>query len=302
MTIRTLVLSGGGGRGAFHAGVYKYLLEANKSGVRGDHQGAWIPDIVVGTSIGAVNGAAITQGVTAEELEQFWLSLRENDIQGLPPSMGGLARRAVNYFMKRSIGVPLQRVPEEVAMSPPANEAWPPIPIFPRWIAERFIGRWSNLLDTGPLHQTLTDRLGIDTEKLAASDKVLLISATNVRTGEGVTFSNKPIRDQGLSDSSVRVGITVKRIIASCSIPMVYPWTKDDDGEVYWDGALVANTPLGAAFDAAADRPTDEPMEVVVVMMNPWRESEDAPAPSYQRLPDDFAEVITWKALEGAGN
>ena len=31
--IRTLVLSGGGGRGAFHAGVYKYLAETQKEGV-----------------------------------------------------------------------------------------------------------------------------------------------------------------------------------------------------------------------------------------------------------------------------
>jgi NTE family protein len=68
MTIRTLVLSGGGGRGAFHAGVYKYLSETAKTGVKQSHSGPWTPDIVVGTSIGAVNGAAIVQGISAEEL------------------------------------------------------------------------------------------------------------------------------------------------------------------------------------------------------------------------------------------
>ena len=90
--IRTLVLSGGGGRGAFHAGAYQYLMEAGKSGVDADHAAAWSPDIVVGTSIGAVNGAAITQGLTPTELNRFWLSLREKDIEGLPPGMRWLAR------------------------------------------------------------------------------------------------------------------------------------------------------------------------------------------------------------------
>ena len=85
--LKALILSGGGGRGAFHAGVYKYLMDAAKPGVNADHTGLWEPQVVVGTSIGAVNGAAITQGFSAAELEAFWLSLEEKDIQGLPPCM-----------------------------------------------------------------------------------------------------------------------------------------------------------------------------------------------------------------------
>lgn len=46
--LRALVLSGGGGRGAYHVGVLRFLEE---------HE--WYPDVVAGTSIGAVNGAAI---------------------------------------------------------------------------------------------------------------------------------------------------------------------------------------------------------------------------------------------------
>src|SRR5690554_1077668 len=95
-TIRTLVLSGGGGRGAFHAGVYQYLSQRYKPGADAAHQGAWTPDIVVGTSIGAVNGAAIVQGMPADELVAFWRNLRERDIQGLPPNMTRLSRWMVN--------------------------------------------------------------------------------------------------------------------------------------------------------------------------------------------------------------
>ena len=68
----------------------------------------------------------------------------------------------------------------------------------------------------------------------------------------------------------MHIGITLNRIIASCSIPLIYPWTQDDDGELYWDGALVANTPLSAAFDAVSGHPIDEPMEIVIVLLNPW--------------------------------
>ena len=294
MTIRTLVLSGGGGRGAFHAGVYKYLMQANKEGLDDPHNAPWVPDIVVGTSIGAVNGAAITQGISAEELEKFWLSLREHDIQGLPPGMGWLARKMINWFLKKSIGVPLQRVSPHKAFSPPADESWPPIPVMPSWMADRVIGRWSNLLDTAPLHDTLQHRLGLSAEKIAASEKTLLISATNIQTGEGVTFCNRDISPPDKNHSSIRYGVTLRRIIASCSIPLVYPWTKDEDGHLYWDGAVVINTPLGPAFDAARDRPMDEPMEVVVVMMTPWWESGEVPPPRDQQLPDDFGEAITW--------
>lgn len=293
MTIRTLVLSGGGGRGAFHAGVYKYLMEASKQGVDSEHSGAWIPDVIVGTSIGAVNGAAIAQGIAADELERFWLSLREHDIQGLPPGMGWLARRAVNLVMKPAIGVRLPKTPPDISMSPKADETWPPLPLLPNALSERLIGRWSNLLDTGPLHKTLKERLKIDEAKINASPTTLLISATNVRTGEAVIFSNREIRDKVTGEQRTVANITTRRIIASCSIPMVYPWTKDDDGEIYWDGAVVANTPLGPAISAVQHRPIEEPMEAVVVMMTPWWESGET-HPGYPQLPKDFGEAMTW--------
>ncbi len=296
MTIRTLILSGGGGRGAFHAGVYGYLCQEHKPGLDAAHQGAWVPDIVVGTSIGAVNGAAIAQGVPCEALEQFWLSLRERDVEGIPPGMRALSRWASNLVYRRILGVRLPVTPPEAATSPPAEESWPPLPLLPRRLSERLIGRWNNLLDTGPLRRTLVERLGITPEKLAASPTTLLISATNVRTGELALFSNHPIvsRKTGQPRPDVRVGITVERILASCSIPLVYPWTRDSDGEVYWDGAVVANTPLGPALDAVRDRPLEEPMEVVVVLMTPWWEDRARTPARRAHLPRDFGEAITW--------
>ncbi|MEM7119106.1 MAG: patatin-like phospholipase family protein [Chloroflexota bacterium] len=67
---RALVLSGGGGRGAYHLGVLRFLEE---------HE--WFPDIVVGTSIGAANGAAIASGHNAHSLWALWRRLETDDVQ-----------------------------------------------------------------------------------------------------------------------------------------------------------------------------------------------------------------------------
>lgn len=301
--VRTLILSGGGGRGAFHAGVYEYLCRAEKPALDGDHQAAWSPDIVVGTSIGAVNGAAIVQGVSPQELHQIWLDLRERDIQGLPPGMRRLARWVSNLILRQFIGVPLPKVPFEQATSAPPEQSWLPLPVGPRWLSEGLIGRWSNLLDTGPLKRTLETRFKLDPEKIAQSPMTLLINATNVRTGERATFSNRPLysRSSGVQREDICPGISLQRILASCSIPLIYPWTSDaETAQVYWDGALVANTPLSGALDAAQDWPIDVPMEVVVVLMTPWIEhgrdrSTGAPVDAKGLpLPQSFNEALTF--------
>jgi NTE family protein len=301
--VRTLILSGGGGRGAFHAGVYKYLSEADKERVNEDHRGTWSPDIVVGTSIGAVNGAAIVQGLSAAELETIWRSLREKDIQGLPPGMRGLSRWISNLVLRQFIGVALPSVPRDLSTSPAPQDAWLPVPHLPPWLVERLVGRWSNLLDTGPLLATMQQRLGLDPEKIAGSEKTLLINATNVQTGERTTFSNRPLlsRRDGVQRQDVIPGITLQRILASCSIPLVYPWTLDDEtSAVYWDGAVVANTPLSGALDAAQEWPLDVPMEAVVVLMTPWVEggrnlsSGDAVNAKDMPLPGSFSEALTF--------
>ena len=69
---RALILSGGGGRGAYHCGVIEYLELIG-----------WKPDILVGTSIGAINAAALASGRTAEELKTLWLAMTSDRVQQL---------------------------------------------------------------------------------------------------------------------------------------------------------------------------------------------------------------------------
>jgi NTE family protein len=294
--VRALVLSGGGGRGAFHAGVYKYLMKNHKVNVDSNHAGAWEPQIIVGTSIGAVNGAAIAQGMPADQLVEVWKSLEEKDIQGLPPGMRGIARWAARAIFKEVMDEKLPQIAPKEATSPIPKEFWPPLPLLPRWIAERLVGHWINLLDTGPLRRTLFTRFGLDEARLAASEKALLIAATKVRTGERVLFSNREIIDlkRGAMRQDVYTGITADRILASCSIPLVYPWTFDAETDsFYWDGALVANTPLGVAIDMMGED-AHIPAEVVIVIMTPWWESGDPIPAKADTEPKSFGDAITW--------
>jgi NTE family protein len=277
--------------------VYSYLSQPEKTHVDSSHQGAWEPQVVVGTSIGAVNGAAIAQDMSAEELEQVWLSLEEQDVQGLPPGMRGLARWMSRRIFADIMDARLPQVPAQEATSPIPKDYWPPLPLLPHWLSERLIGHWINLLDTGPLRKTLFTRFKLDEQKLAESDKALLIAATNVQTGERMMFSNREIyrRDTGKARPDVAYGITADRILASCSIPLVYPWTFDPETNAfYWDGAVVANTPLGAALDVMGDVPVDVPAEVVVVLMTPWWQNPAETPGAARHMPASFGDAITW--------
>lgn len=66
---RALVLSGGGGRGAYQAGVWAWLQE----------QG-WKPDLISGSSVGAINGAAIASGMPAEQIRELWQSIDQGEV------------------------------------------------------------------------------------------------------------------------------------------------------------------------------------------------------------------------------
>ncbi|MBF0232506.1 MAG: patatin-like phospholipase family protein [Desulfamplus sp.] len=69
---RALILSGGGSRGSFQVGVWKYLQEIN-----------WSPDMICGTSVGAINAVAIGCGLTVEQLSDIWTKSGRREIYSL---------------------------------------------------------------------------------------------------------------------------------------------------------------------------------------------------------------------------
>ena len=84
---RALILSGGGGRGAYQAGVWRRLQEIG-----------WKPDMICGTSIGSVNGALIGSGYDADQLEKLWKQMHEKQLIHL-----SLWKR-IKYHFKKMLG------------------------------------------------------------------------------------------------------------------------------------------------------------------------------------------------------
>src|SRR3954453_13514151 len=116
-TKKALVLSGGGGRGAYHIGVIEHLVAC---GWMEDGEG---PDIIAGTSIGAINAAALASGLKVAELKRRWLAMHTEEVHQLSSDLPAAARPLLR-FMLRSVltseahGGPRDSLPaEERAMS-----------------------------------------------------------------------------------------------------------------------------------------------------------------------------------------
>jgi NTE family protein len=196
----------------------------------------WFADIVVGTSIGAVNGAAIASGHTAHSLWALWQRLRTKDVQkpNLNPISGNF------------------------------------------------------LLDTAPLRETLQREGWVNFDRINSSEAAvhLRVTATEVNTGHLHVFGNSA----DMYPSKMRQeAIGLDHIIASCSIPIVYPATQLH-GHLYWDGATVANTPLGPAIDAGAE-------EIVVVIMTPWEADEESETETPGNLLSAASTTLEWALL-----
>src|SRR5215475_9596251 len=91
---KALVLSGGGGRGAYHIGVLEALVE---HGWMPDGQG---PDIIAGTSIGAINAAALASGLTVAELKERWLKMHTEDVHRLSRDVPAASRPLLRWLLR----------------------------------------------------------------------------------------------------------------------------------------------------------------------------------------------------------
>jgi NTE family protein len=274
-TKKALVLSGGGGRGAYHVGVLEALVER---GWMLDGQG---PDIIAGTSIGAINAAAIASGLKVAEIKERWLDMHTEDVHRLSRDIPSISRPLVGFIL-RSV---LTSQPDP--NHPHAGEQFPePGDRDARTWVDRLervfrMAPFRSLLDTSPWRHTLASWM--DFERInSAVAPALLLTATDIQTGDLRVFCNRPMKEQP-ADS-----IRLDHLMASSSIPTIYPWTEIDQAK-YWDGAVLANTPLGPVIDLAAG----EEIDILVVMMTPWDANPEDLRLQLQGIPNDLVQGLS---------
>jgi len=220
---KALVLQGGGALGSYQAGVYETLSQQRE-----------LPQWIAGVSIGAINAALIAGNAPAkrvERLREFWSLMSSGPSQQLPSWMGDRATLSQWSASGASLfGIPGFFKPR---MSPEALKGG--------------AAKMLSYYDTSPLRSTL-ERL-VDFDRINAKEVRLSVGAVNVRTGNSVYF-----------DNAVHT-IGPEHIMASGALPPGFA-PVEVEGECYWDGGIVSNTPLQYVLD---NHPRSEPLVVLQV-------------------------------------
>ena len=214
-----LLLQGGGALGSYQAGVYEALAEADL-----------YPDWVAGISIGAINSAIIAGNAPAErvaKLRSFWEGITANPLLDWAVAAdefapkGDFARRLFNQ-MSASWAL----IGGAAGFFTPRHPA--------AWLHPNGALEATSFYETTLLKETL-ERL-VDFDRINAGATRFSVGVVNVRTGNFVYF-----------DNSTHV-ICTEHVMASGSLPPGFP-AIEIDGEYYWDGGLVSNTPLQWVVD-----------------------------------------------------
>ena len=170
------------------------------------------PDWVIGVSIGAIN-ASIIAGNAPEHrvgrLREFWSRITAPTAAlHLPPAAGAAEQK---------IGA----VGALLAGQPGFYRPWWPVD----WLTKSP----TSYYDTSALKQTLHEL--VDFDLLNRANVRLSLGAVHVESGNNLYFDN------------TRMAIRAEHIMASGALPPGFP-AVHIDGEAYWDGGLVSNTPL----------------------------------------------------------
>ena len=221
-----LVLQGGGALGAYQAGVYEALSEA------GIH-----PNWISGVSIGAINAAIIAGNppdTRIDRLRDFWTQVTAD---GPWPGAGDACFSLAKGDAMRQL---INQMSANFATVGGARGFFSPRPI-PPWFQPQGTIEATSFYDTNDLKRTL-ERL-VDFDRINSGETRFSVGAVNVKTGNFVYF-----------DTTTHT-IRADHIMASGALPPGFP-AIEIDGERYWDGALVSNTPLQWVVDAEPRRDT----------------------------------------------
>lgn len=206
----SLVLQGGGALGSYQAGVYEALSSSE-----------YLPDWIAGISIGAINAAIIAGNAPQNRvarLRSFWEEITA-PTAWWPPVFDGPAaiwQQKASALSSLMFGQPGFFVPH-------TPQDW--------FSAENPTSYYS----TNLLKCTL-ERL-VDFDRINNRKEIRFsVGAVNVRTGRFAYFDSEDIT------------IRPEHVMASGALPPGFP-PVEIDGEHYWDGGLVSNTPLQYVLD-----------------------------------------------------
>ena len=221
-----LLLQGGGALGAYQAGVYEALAEA------GLH-----PDWVAGISIGAINSALIAGNPPdrrVDKLRQFW--------EGITTDVfGSWQQDVVTPWIKGdwSRGLMGQVSAGRAMMDGVRGFFTPRLPL--PWLHPTGAIEATSFYDAANLKSTLEGL--VDFDRINAQDMRFSVGAVNVRSGNFVYF-----------DTATHT-ILPEHVMASSALPPGFA-AVEIDGERYWDGGLISNTPLQWVLDSIPRRDT----------------------------------------------
>ena len=221
-----MVLQGGGALGAYQVGVFEALHEAGIA-----------PQWVIGTSIGAINAALIAGSKPDERLEkltEFWARVQNDQL--VPGGLPNWIATATRNMLAIANGVPAFFSPNPLAFASPHHK-----------LGAEAAGYYS----VASLRRTLEDL--VDLDQLNSGDVRITVGASCVRTAEMRYFDS---RDMPLA---------VDHIMASGALPPGFPPVRID-GELYWDGGILSNTPVEVVFD---DNPRRNSLVFAVHIWNP---------------------------------
>ncbi|WP_449426905.1 DUF3734 domain-containing protein [Rhodanobacter umsongensis] len=241
-----LVLQGGGALGAYQGGVYEALAEAGLQ-----------PDWLSGISIGALNAAIIAGNAPerrVERLREFWETICR------PPLLpGALAFDATGWPLLWQSGIGGHAAWRALTEGQAGFFRPRLAPLLP-WHTSPASASW---YDTAPLRATLERLADFDRINDARSMRVS-VGAVNVRSGDFVYFDN------------TRGVLRPEHFMASGALPPGFP-AVEIDGEFYWDGGMVSNTPL---YKVLSERPS---RDTLVFQVDLWS--------AHGTLPRDLAQV-----------
>jgi NTE family protein len=221
------VLAGGGARGAYEIGALSALLPALTKGER--------PDIVIGTSVGAINAAYVAANADKPDEQlvsdgvALWRGIRYSHV--LRPLVSPSEVGRLGTYVGEVLGLPRARV--------------------------------SSVLDPTPLRSTLNEL--IDFGRIHANVEAGHLSTAAVIATSGVTNLSVVFHDGGHSPpdderrgiSYVNTRLTEDHVRASAAIPLLFPAVAvggDGDRRWYFDGGTRLNAPIKPALALGARR------------------------------------------------